>query len=237
MPLNNAGSALPSSRTLVLFIAMRKSHQISDRMAARLILTSMNEDRQFIDLGLQTARDALSDASGLANLHLRPSTIRIGVARRFRQSLRIIESTIRRLIILLAASLKLEPLSPARAGERSSKSGRSRPGLMLMPVDWKPRKRPDFEAIERLTSTGPSGPVDTAPLLDRMQMLFDLIKNPYPVARRLARRIEKLKALRLRAPTYVAPQGLHRFGAEFGLIASALPELLSEEFRDWYDTG
>lgn len=198
----------------------------------------MDEDRDFINLGLATARDALENAAGLANLHLKPATITKLAARRLRQTLKTIERAVRMLIILLAASIELGPLRPrlARAPDAPRLRGARKRGFHFLPVDWHPGQRPDFSAFGEVRPRAP-GPVPTGPLTDRIQTVFGLMRNPEPAARRLARRIEKLRALKVKPPTFGPMTHLYRFSPEFGLIAAGLPDFIREAHSAWYDSG
>ncbi|MEQ9316930.1 MAG: hypothetical protein RLN72_13830 [Henriciella sp.] len=198
----------------------------------------MDEDRDFIDLGLATAHDALENAAGLANLHLKPATITKLAARRLRQTLKTIERAVRMLIILLAASIELGPVRPrpVRGSDAARLRGPHKRGFHFLPVNRHPSQRPDYSALEQVRPRAP-GPVPTGPIMDRIQTVFGLMRNPEPAARRLARRIEKLRALKVRAPTFGPITHLYRFNAEFGLIAAGLPDFIRQAHSAWYDSG
>ncbi|MGB3626583.1 MAG: hypothetical protein WA989_12185 [Henriciella sp.] len=197
----------------------------------------MDDDRAFIDMGLRQAGDALKDAAGEANLHLRPETLGKCAARRFRSKLRAVESIVRRLIILLATSLSLAHAVAKPTGRSTPQRGQPSCGLALMPVDWTPRTPPDFESWQRGRKPADFGKADIDRLLRRLSAVLRLIKNPDGVASRLARRIEKLRQLKLARPIYPLPERAHRLGAELGLIATSLPHLIAAAFENWYDTS
>ena len=64
-----------------------------------------------------------------------------------------------------------------------------------------------------------------------------MIEDPARAARRMARLLAREKQAGALKPICVPQERLYRFDAEFGLIAAALPGLVSEVMPTWYDTG
>lgn len=65
----------------------------------------MTDHRAFITQGLEAARDALADASAMANLHLLPAGLSRSLKRRCMARWRVIATIVRRLIFLMALSI------------------------------------------------------------------------------------------------------------------------------------
>lgn len=200
----------------------------------------MDEDRAFIDFGLQQAEEALKNAAGEADLHLRPQMLRKTPAKRFRSRLRAIEAIVRRLIILLATMLDLSPAkspSPNSGAGPNASCAQNQHAFKLIPVDWAPQPLPDFKTLTRAPAARAFGQPEIARLLARVSTVLRLIAHPDGAARRLARRIERLRKLKLPRPYCPPPERTHRLSAELGFVASSLPQMITAAFETWYDTG
>ena len=75
----------------------------------------MNAQTDILKRGLEHAALAVLEASALANLHLGPKRIGRGLAQRVSGRLRILETIVRRLILLMALGLQLAPTPPRPA--------------------------------------------------------------------------------------------------------------------------
>ncbi|KCZ86767.1 hypothetical protein, partial [Hyphomonas johnsonii] len=69
----------------------------------------------FIAQGLEQARYALLNVRNLTDMVRAPVTLRRGTARRARARLRMLETIVRRLVLLLALGLRLAPVRPRAA--------------------------------------------------------------------------------------------------------------------------
>jgi len=75
----------------------------------------MDAQTDILKRGLEHAGRAVLDASALANLHLGPKVIGRGVAQRISGRLKMLETIVRRLILVLALNLTLAPAAPRAA--------------------------------------------------------------------------------------------------------------------------
>ncbi len=168
------------------------------------------------------------------HLQLVPDRISKAASARVRAGIRILESWLRRLLILMA--LALEP------------GLRPRPGEHVLTRDWREKlskttKRShfqifrdapeaDFAALDdpwRARAERPPGPVPAKWLLQRLSALKALLDNPEPRARRLA-----WSLARHRPGVLLAPQGRAvpaRWGTEPSALYSAMGFAISETSR------
>jgi|GEM_PF-1578027 len=78
----------------------------------------MSATDDFIAHGLQQAEYALLNMRNLTDMVRAPLTLRRGVAQRARARLKLLEVIVRRLVLLLALSLRLAPVRPRAPGSR-----------------------------------------------------------------------------------------------------------------------
>ena len=76
----------------------------------------MNATADFIAHGLQQAEYALLNVRNLTDMVRAPVTLRRGVAQRARARLKLLEVIVRRLVLLIALSLRLAPVRPRAPG-------------------------------------------------------------------------------------------------------------------------
>ena len=205
----------------------------------------------FIEAGLEAVRGALQAAADRAGLTLRHYEITRAAARRFRAQVRLLETLLRRLLVLMAASLDAvpartasatSPLTPAKAGasgrtdDRSAqppKTPRYRGFALLPPATYDAARFALLRARPRATPTPP----EIGPLLDRYRTLIGHLAHPDRLARRMARHLARLKRAGEPRPVCLPMDGLHRLSPALGLIAAALPAEVSAALATWYDTG
>lgn len=208
----------------------------------------------FIEAGLGAIREALRLAAAQAGLGEREGTITLCAARRFRSTLRQLETLLRRLIVLIAAGLDLapeppraphqtDPVIPAKAGISGRESGQldsprpeARRGyrFILTPeAGFDPAIRLALLARPKLypNCTG------IGPLLDRFQTLMRHLDRPERLARRMARHLARMRAAGAMRPICPPPQHTHRLGHELGVIADYLPFAIRDALAGWYDTS
>ena len=189
----------------------------------------------FMREGFAAVRDALDDAVARANLHLRPETITKAAARRVRATLKLLETLLRRLLVLMAAELTLDPVRERGDREHAPNPRKRQRGFVLMPV-W----RSDLLRLEGLETGYPGlsrNHTGTSLLLDRVSRLRALIENPHTAAKRMARMLARLKREGALRPMALPQTGLHRQRPELGLVASILPQMIGEALSGWYDTS
>ena len=189
----------------------------------------------FIGDGLVAVRDTLDEAVARANLHLMPVTVTKTMARRVRATLKVLETILRRLLVLLAAEVALEPVRKSAPRDRRHARARGPRGFTLLPVMGGDLSR--LEGVSRFRPEPAWNRTETGTLLDRISRLRQLIENPAPAARRMARLLERLKRKGAPRPVALPQGGLHRHGHELALIAGILPQLTGEALAGWYDTS
>ena len=198
----------------------------------------------FIEAGLAAIRDTLVAAADRAGLTLNHYPITRTAARRFRSRLRLLERLLRRLLVLMAARLDIEPARsapapvstphPARPAPAQAGAGPRPRGFALLPP-----LRYDAEAIAALRARPRAAPKPPAiaPLLHRYRTLLARLEAPDRLARRMARHLARLKRAGEACPVCWPLDGLHRLDAGLGLIAAALPHAIAEALSGWYDSG
>ena len=195
----------------------------------------MSPTTGFIEEGLAAIGDTLDGAVARADLHLRPETVTKGAARRVRATLRLLETLLRRLLVLMAAELTLAPVRERAGDKPASGARRGQRGFTLLPVMGGDLSR--LAGLDRVRRKPGWNWTTTGLLLDRIGRLRQLTENPAPAARRMARLLARLKASRAPRPVAFAQGGLHRHGHQLALIAGILPQMIGEALSDWYDTS
>ena len=172
----------------------------------------------FIEEGLRAAREAVQVTIDRAQLHLKPETISKRLASYVRGRIRMVETILRRLIILLAAEVELAEPAPAREASRA-----------------RPARKPG--ALQALETAPGQKWTAAGPLLDRLKTLIRHLETPAPLARRMVRTLNARKSRGELRPVLFAQSGLHRLGWELGLVAKALPWHANDVLRDWFNTS
>jgi hypothetical protein len=206
------------------------------------MLSRMTDHTAFLEQGIRAALYALADTASRANLHLKPATITRNVRRRCVAEIRTVAILVRRLIMLMALSLKLAPLKPRApkapapeiegAEDVTASFGPQPSGFSLAP----PKAGPPIRCLHGLYVV-PARSVDAAPVIARLVALIKILKDPAPHARRLARTIQRWQAKGEARPHVMPMAGRNRLDPELGLVASLLPQLLNEALKGWADTS
>jgi hypothetical protein len=211
----------------------------------------MTDHRAFITQGLEAARDALADASAMANLHLLPAGLSRSLKRRCMARWRVIATIVRRLIFLMALSIELPMIrhSPDKSGIVMTKSGMVMDGVEDVTASFGPQPRA-FALVPHKcgppppgglgaaivgggTQKGLDGPVPAAPVIAQFRALLKVLRDPEGHALRLARVLRRWKA-RGEARPYIMPvRGNHRLRPELGVVSSFLPGLLNASLAQW----
>ena len=198
----------------------------------------MSEADDFLQRGWSVIADAVMDVAAGDNLHLKPKTLSRAARRRCMGQFRVLFTLIRRLIMLMALEVELEPLRPRPKCVTDVPDGAEDVtasfGPQFAPLRLAPARTPmtgaAFPDTRRLADPGP---VSAAPVLARWAALHKLIKHPGRAAKRLARTLERWRAAK-EPPPQITPAGAtYRFGAELGLVASLLPQRLAAALSDW----
>ena len=187
----------------------------------------------FLRSGFATLTSAVHDASTRAGLHLAPETITRRTASALRVRLRLLEALLRQLLMLLAAALDLPALrSASTPQERRDRPAPARRSFRLMP-DY----RFDGAAFEKLKARPAAAPPDDTPVIPlrhRLETLQRLLEDPAAAARRMARRLARMKARGDFRPVCFPFERLHRLPTELGLLASYTPTRVNDVMRAWF---
>lgn len=211
----------------------------------------MQDTSSFVAASLRALREEMADLDFMAGL----SSGEGGLGRRLYTQLRarliLIETLLRRLLILMAASINT-PIIPAKAGTSDSQTAPSQlPSTPSHPKN--PRKR-GFPFLPRLRERTPpgsdlfallsaehSGPRPAfrskTPLVHRYCTIMGVLRSPERAARRMAFTLARLRAAGAPRPLCLSPLNLKRTSEEISLIAATLPERVARALVGWYDTG
>jgi hypothetical protein len=204
----------------------------------------MDAQTDILKRGLEQAGLAVMNASTLANLHLEPKRIARSLARRVSGRLHLLETIVRRLILVMALGL-----SPARALPRPASTAPEPDlpeGVELAIFPRVPTRRltllPARQVIE-----GPSGfpdssstsygPISPRKLLARIAALRRVIAAPEAHALRLARTLKRLQKNGEPKPMVGPAESAYRLSPELGAIASMLPSQISAGLESWESSG
>jgi hypothetical protein len=204
----------------------------------------MDQQSTFLQQGFDQIQIDLLDTIGKANLHLKPETITRSLRARVRARLKMLETILRRLILLLAASLTLDPVKPrppapaapsCEGVEDVTASFKRHIKLYRMALMGRPPGPVgNFPETRRIA---PKGPVPAAPLLMQAAVLLRIMKHPDAAARRMARLLDRMRKRGEGRPHCAPLAGRHRLGPELGLIASLLTAHVKTALENWYDSG
>ncbi|WP_018148704.1 hypothetical protein [Henriciella marina] len=195
----------------------------------------MTQPTSFIEEGIAAVRDAVVETMDRVNVDFRTDVTQ-AVARYARRQIKLLETMLRRLLVLIAAEIELAPAAPA---EPSASKGTSR-HTNASAFQLVPSRGPDNGMVERLREipAEPARPnTASAPLLHRLGVLLRHLDNPEPLARRMAHMLSAASADGDPRP-HVPPQsGLTRVPPRLALMAHALPVHTDEALRKWFDTS
>lgn len=204
----------------------------------------MDAQTDILKRGLEHAGRAVLDASALANLHLGPKVIGRGVAQRISGRLKMLETIVRRLILVLALNLTLAPAAPraARPDPRPEPDLPDGVELAIFPRLYPRRLKllparqvieGDFPDISRTIS----GPVSPHRLMARIAALRRVIADPDGHALRLARSLKRLQKNGEPPPMVGAATSAFRLSPELGAIATLLPAQIKAGLDSWESSG
>ena len=193
----------------------------------------------YILFTLQQVRIGLAEATYDAGLTRNPDTVPQTAARRFRAQVKQLAIILRRLIMLMALSLRLAPPAPrpqrAAGPEEEPLVTKARIPFSIAlsgQTQCYSLDAPGFPEGDR----GASGPVSVASLMRRFEALARILRNPEQYALRVARVMDRRR--RAGAPRPVClPMQTHRLKPELGVMAAGLPMLIAEAFDLWTDSS
>tara|TARA_R110002050_G_scaffold179856_1_gene313404 strand:- start:184 stop:816 length:633 start_codon:yes stop_codon:yes gene_type:complete len=202
----------------------------------------MNATDDFIAHGLEQARYALLNVRNLTDMVRAPLTLRRGTAQRARARLKLLEVIVRRLVLLLALSLRLAPVRPRAPGPATPLPHGVEDVTHTYPALAAPRRlRLAGRAVDPCSASPfglfpcafRTGPVPAAPVFARIIALHRVLVAPEAHARRLARTLDRLKRKGEPRPSCLPVTGAYRLRPELGLVASALPGLVNAGLESW----
>lgn len=190
-----------------------------------------------MSFSLATFTFALLQALGLHarvmardGLTLRPQFVSKAIAGRLAAGIRAMEAYLRRVLILMALEMEHELIAierPENLARAKAKLPRvPKYAFKIYPADG-PARQADFEhrlAQGRKTIRDVTTPPIVVPigaLMDRLDHLYALAKDPCAKARRLAFTLARSRHGILMAP-HVPPRRLHRWGLEVSALSDAM---------------
>ncbi|MEO1965194.1 hypothetical protein [Hyphomonas sp.] len=201
----------------------------------------MDDQTDLLEQGFTDLRNDLFDTLGEANLHLRPETITRTLHARVLAKLKVIETLLRRLILLLAMTLELAPVRP-----RAARLAAPLPdGVEDVTASFRAHLPPQYRMVLMPSLSGTpanisgvktirqSGPVLAMPLVRRAAGLLKVLKQPDAAARRMARLIERMKKRGEARPYCLPLAGRHRLRPELALLAGAIRLKVNAELAAW----
>lgn len=241
--------------------------KLSDRTPPASILSPMQDNSGFIEAGFRALGEEMADLSFRAGLERTKIRLSRRLYTHVRARLKLIETLLRRLLVLMAASIEVsvphpEPVEgPAKAGTSSSQTAPSQPapsqagpsqaaptpaekrkarrGFALMPSlrERRPLDPSVFDTSWAELSGRGRRPLDLAPLMHRWNTVGALLRHPEKAARRMAWRLARLRAAGAPRPHCLVPTDTRRAPTEVQLIAAALPQRVARALSGWYDSG
>jgi hypothetical protein len=224
-----------------------KSPKVSDRMAVLPSLCAMKRFADIVRRGLDALKGAADELACRAGFdtgyQLSPGTYR-----RMKARLALLESILRRLLVLMAASLRPEP---SRPGPVCADEGRRTPGDAPYPRPDAPHPRrartfqlmiepsqTSLEGLARLRSLARNQKLpEITPLRHRYAALLAVIRSPERAARRMARYLARLKAEGEARPAYPPHRKLSGLSRDLADLATDLPSHLNEVLAGWYNSS
>ena len=201
----------------------------------------MTGSSDLISHGLREASLALTNIIGMTNIHLKPLTLPRSLARRASGRLKQLEIIVRRLLTLMALALTLAPVRP-RTGLTPATPAPLPEGteIVTFPAPYRfalsGRVQPDVDPEASVVFPGSIrayGPVPAAPFLARVSALYKVLEAPDLYAKRLARSLDRQRKRGDPKPVALPMASAYRLRPELGLIATALPGLLSAALEKW----
>lgn len=204
----------------------------------------MTDHGDILKQGFEQVRLELAEIVGAANLHLKPDTLGRGLAARTRARLKALEVILRRLILLLAATLSLAPAKPRTPPAAAPCPEGVEDVTASFGVRAKRRTIPLFGPAGRAPPAAQegkgvrlTGDVPAAGLLAHAAALYRVLKDPNIMARRMARKLDQMRARGEMRPVCLPQAGRHRMRAELGLLSGLLPDLIRTVLAPWPDTS
>ena len=189
----------------------------------------------FISFTLQQVRISLAEVTYDAGLTRSTDTVPQSAARWFRAHVKLLAIILRRLIMLMALSLTLDPV---KTGNRKASAPEEEPVVTKSqsPFCLALSGQTQLYALDGPGfpegASRPSGPVPVAILLRRFEALVRILRNPEKYALRVARVLERRR--RAGAPRPLCtPIETFRLKPELGAAAAGLPMLLADAFSRW----
>ncbi|WP_375209186.1 hypothetical protein [Hyphomonas jannaschiana] len=193
----------------------------------------------FITFALQQVRVSLAEATYDAGLTRSSDTVPQSAARWWKARVKALVVILRRLIMLMALNLTLDPPKP-----RTAKATPTEEDPVLTKAQIPYSLALSGQTLVYMlegphTSEGApvvSGPVPVATLMRRFEALARILRDPERYAVRVARVMERQRRAGEPRP-FCPPMKTHRLKPELGAVAAGLPMLLAEAFGRWNDSS
>nr|WP_321362025.1 hypothetical protein [uncultured Hyphomonas sp.] len=194
---------------------------------------------EYITFALQQVRVSLAKATYDAGLIRSTDTVPQSAARWWRTRVKTLVIILRRLIMLMALDLTLDPVKPRAA---KSTAPEEEPVHTKAQIQYSialsgqthvyTLEGQDFPEGLR----GASGPVPVATLMRRFEALARILRNPEKYAVCVARIMERQRRAGSPRPLCL-PIAMHKLTPELGAAAAGLPMLLAVAFDRWNDSS
>ncbi|MCH2456658.1 MAG: hypothetical protein MK186_01265 [Henriciella sp.] len=191
----------------------------------------------FIEEGFSTVREAVVEVMDRLSVDFRPEVTQ-ALARYARRQIKLVEILLRRLILLLASDVELAPpvKAPSTPPAREPQTPKTRAGAFKLLPKLGQAGTP-IERLRALHTLPARKNTASAPLLHRLRTLLRHLENPMPLARRMARILERIKAEGEPRPVILPLAGQHRAAPQLALLTTSLMLHGNDVLRDWFDTS
>ena len=199
-------------------------------------------DGSFISCALNEVRRGLIGTMSLLGGDRAAATLTKTLARHIRSRLKALEVILRRLIVLMALNLSLEPLkrrTPVEATHDDPDGPILTKSVQTFCLSLSGRLH--VFAVDEPELSGSAGAVPgeetLLPLQLRAEAIARVLKDPVHYAIRVARVLDRRRKAGEPAPDCAPMTRTTRLHPELSMVASGLPQMLAEAFTRWEGSG